>query len=54
MLSREEAVPRIEAALERALDLDPHNADALAVKGKMLWRPDVEAAESRRWSAAPP
>lgn len=38
--------PRIEAALERALSLDPRDADALATRGRMLMNSDLEAART--------
>ena len=39
-----DAIPRFEAALERALELDPDNVDALVAKGKALWDQDVVSA----------
>jgi TolB-like protein len=36
--------PAIEAALSRALRLDPQDPDALTTRGKILWNTDVEKA----------
>jgi adenylate cyclase len=39
-----QAIPRFETALERALELDPDNVDALVAQGKALWQQDVVRA----------
>jgi tetratricopeptide (TPR) repeat protein len=42
----DEFIPDIEASLERALELDPHDPDALTTRGKMYWGRDVEKART--------
>lgn len=50
VIEPEAANPRIEAALDRALELDPEDSDALATRGAVLGlvrvEPDVQAARN--------